>query len=640
MRWMLALGGLLAAVMVRAEAPLDLDSPFLKTALITGKEGGYEERVIRAAKPAGVNLEMELQAGGIALIPKADVAAILPRLPEATMDFGIGDLQKAISFLESLPAPLRERPEASPGVLEKWRGYLPVAAEKETQRAEQKKKEEAELGKSGAAKVAGWVADWSDFRKSRTAEEIRDLRTRGEALRKAAPSEEATVEEGLAFLAQWQARPGASPLPDLEKLEGVAGAMEPEDLLAWTGAGILVASFFGLLIGLSFVSSGLTRFKDGAWLGGLVFLPIGLAVLGALGAVWWPVAGAGKEVEPALSPALERLVFAAKNSAQPVFFFPSVSVEAECGETAAGMLAAVSPAEEPTGFLKARFRESTCWLDDGGWTYRQTLTVGGLPFPLSLTFAGGPPSLGEWRQPAARKFWLGSIPLPVGLGEMFFQSVLASWGQGAEKAGLGKMRMEEGSAGKIRLSLAASGKRPELKMEVASQAIYRREISAEDLARAFADGHGKEFAGKFVLLDGVVEKVESGSELSGGTTASDAALLSGRSHEMGSRQNFDVFFLRGLGSHGIRKDPLEIRCMIKSGKVFVMDSRGDLYEGPHANTTQAEPIVKKGQRVKFLQEGRIESAEIKNNVVEVYGIRLDDPNQDIQVYDPTQPPQN
>ena len=80
--------------------------------------------------------------------------------------------------------------------------------------------------------------------------------------------------------------------------------------------------------------------------------------------------------------------------------------------------------------------------------------------------------------------------------------------------------------------------------------------------------------------------------------------------------------------------------MIKSGKVFVMDSRGDHYEGPHANTTQAEPIVKKGQRVKFLQEGRIESAEIKNNVVEVYGIRLDDPNQDIQVYDPTQPPQN
>ena len=220
MRWALALAGLLAAAMGQANPTMDLDSPFLKTALISGKGGGLEERVIRKAKPAGVNLEMELQTGGMALFPQAQVAGILPRLPDTSMDFGTGDMRKAISFLEGLPAPLRERPEASADVLEKWRALLPIAAEKEAQQTAKQKKEEAELKKADEAEVAGWVADWSDFRKSRTAEEIRDLRARGEALRQAAPSQQTTVEEGLAFLAQWQVRPGASPLADLEKLDG------------------------------------------------------------------------------------------------------------------------------------------------------------------------------------------------------------------------------------------------------------------------------------------------------------------------------------------------------------------------------------------------------------------------------------
>ena len=626
---------MLAAAAVRAEAPMDLDSPFLKTALIEGRDGQLEERVIRKAKAAGDKLEMQTETGGTALFPQADVKAILPRLPEQTADFETGDLEKAIRFLQDLPSPWRERPEAAPEMLEKWRALLPKAAEKDVERAEKEKELEEQKKQADAAEVASWVADWSDFRKSRTSEEIRKLRVQGEELRKTAPREAERVEEGMAFLAQWQARPGASPVADLEKLESIQAAMEPEDLLAWTGGGLLVTSFFGLLMGLSFVSSGLTKFKDGAWLGGIVFLPMGLAVLGALGAVWWPVAGAGKEVEPGLSAGMERLVLAAKNSVQPIGYFPSFAEEVDGAAVVAGLLAAVSPAEEPTGFLKARFQAGSCWLGEGGWTFRQPLTVLGLPLPLAFTFAGQTPPLNGWRQPPAQKLWLGSVPLPSGLGEMFFQSVVASWGQGAERAGMGKLKMTEGKDGKILLSLPASGKRPEVQKEE-TLAIYRKEISAEELVQAFVDGHGKEFVGKFVLLDGVVEKVESGGELSGGVSAVAGSALGGEAKVMGDSQTFDIFFLRGLPSHGVRKDPLLIRCLLKSSKVFVMDSRGDIYEGPKANITQSEPIVKKGQRVKFLREGRVESAEIQNNQIEVYGIRLDDVA-DLQAYDPSQP---
>jgi len=632
MRWAMVLGWLLAAAAVRAEAPMDLDSPFLKTALIEGRDGQLEERVIRKAKAAGDSLEMETENGGMALFPQADVKAILPRLPEQTADFETGDLEKAIRFLQDLPSPWRERPEAAPEMLEKWRAMLPKAAEKDVERAEKEKEEEEQKKEADAAEVAGWVADWSDFRKSRTSEEIRKLRVQGEELRKTAPREAERVEEGMVFLAQWQARPGASPLADLEKLESIQAAMEPEDLLAWTGGGLLGVSFFALLMGLSFVSSGLTRFKDGAWLGGIVFLPMGLALLGGLGAVWWPGGGAGNEVEPGLSAGMERLVLAAKNSVQPIGYFPSFAEEVDGAAVVAGLLAAVAPAEEPTGFLKARFQAGSCWLGEGGWTFRQPLTMIGLPLPLAFTFAGQTPPLNGWRQPTAQKLWLGSVPLPSGLGEMFFQSVVASWGQAAERVGLGRLKLEEGQGGKIRMVVPPSGKRPEL----AQATKYRKEISSEELAQAFVDGHGKEFVGKFVLLDGVVEKVESGGELSGGVSATAGIGLGGEAKVMGDSLTFDIFFLRGLPSHGVRKDPLLIRCLLKSSKVFVMDSRGDIYEGPKANITQSEPIVKKGQRVKFLREGRVEAAEIQNNQIEVYGIRLDDVA-DLQAYDPSQP---
>ena len=629
----MALGWLLAVLAVQAEAPMDLDSPFLKTALIQDAQGKLEERVILKAKLTGASLEMETESGSIALFPKGQVAAILPRLPAGKEEYGTGEVEKALTLLQNLPVSLRDRPEASAEVLEKWRALLPVAAEKDVQRAEREKQQKVERKRADEAEVSVWVAEWSDFRKSRTADEIQVLRARGQVLLQKVPGEQRTVEEGLAFLAQWQARPGASPLVELEKLASVNASMKPEDLLAWTGAGVWGASFFGLLIGLGFVSSGLTRFKEGAWLGGLVFLPMGLAVLGGLGMVWWPMEGTGKEVVPALSPGMERLGLAAKNSVQPSFFFPPISVQAGGEETAAGLLAFVSPAEEPTGFLKARFGSGTCWLGEGSWTYRQTFTVIGLPLPLCLTFSGQAPSLVEWRQPEVQKTWLGRVPIPSVFGEVFFQSVLASWGQAAEGVGLGRLKLEEGQTGTIRMALPASGKRPELVKEKAL-AIYRKGISAEDLAQAFVDGHGKEFAGKFVLLDGVVEKVSSGSEYSGSSKKGDC--VTGEPSKIGP-DRFDVLYLRGVDRYGPRGDPLFVRCVIRSPLVFVMDSYGDLFLGPSVNPLQEKPVLKKGYRLQFLNEGRVQNREIKNNEIEVYGIDVSSPAELIS-YDPLNTP--
>ena len=58
MRWAMVLGWLLAAVAVRAEAPMDLDSPFHKTVILESRIGQREEFEILRAKLVGENLEM------------------------------------------------------------------------------------------------------------------------------------------------------------------------------------------------------------------------------------------------------------------------------------------------------------------------------------------------------------------------------------------------------------------------------------------------------------------------------------------------------------------------------------------------------------------------------------------------------
>jgi len=117
----MALGWLLATAVVRAEAPMDLDSPFLKTALIQGREGQTEERVIRKAKVGGGNVEMETSKGSISLFPQGNVLAILPRLPTGNEVYGPGDVDRALGLLEGLSTPLKQRPEASPETLAQWR---------------------------------------------------------------------------------------------------------------------------------------------------------------------------------------------------------------------------------------------------------------------------------------------------------------------------------------------------------------------------------------------------------------------------------------------------------------------------------------------------------------------------------------
>ena len=62
---------------------MDLESPFLKAALVKGATGAIEEREVTKAKIVSDKIELITTKGGVALFPATDVSAVLPKLPSA-----------------------------------------------------------------------------------------------------------------------------------------------------------------------------------------------------------------------------------------------------------------------------------------------------------------------------------------------------------------------------------------------------------------------------------------------------------------------------------------------------------------------------------------------------------------------------
>jgi hypothetical protein len=427
------------------------------------------------------------------------------------------------------------------------------------------------------------------------------------------------------------------PLPDLAKLNEVQPKLVADDLLVWVVVGILALSFFGLLIGLSFTSSGLTRIREGAILGGIVFGGLGLATLAGLALIWWPVGGQGDPVGLTVSPEMGRVVTYAKNSVRPVYFLPSMDFRVPSHDFATGILASLPPSEEAVGMFKGKLKEGKLWIAKDRYIWSQPVTALGIPIPVSFVFEGKTPAAESWQEITPDRVSLGKVVMPEPLGSAFADSMKAILQGGLNAGGLSGIKAKSGEGNELIVSTQSSGTKPVL-AAITATSSYRKEITAEDLAKIFVESKGSEFNGKFVLIEGVVDKISSGSEFSGVANAGTGDLLNkGKALQKIKDDQFDVFYLHGMDSYGYRRDPLYIKLVIKSPDVFVMDSYGDVYKGPNANIVKEKALIKKGYRVKFLKEGRVQSDQIKNNEIEVYGVEIDGGG-DIQCFDPSAPP--
>ena len=230
---------------------MDLESPFLKTALVKGASGAIEEREVTKAKIVGDKIELNTTKGGVALFPVTDVSAVLPKLPNAEVVYQLKDVDEAIRMLESLPADLKQRPEASIETLQKWKDFRKPAEEAEAKCREEEKKAQEEKLKQEEAKINEWMKDVADFQKPRSEIDLAAIREQGQKFLNLKVGDERKVREGLALLGQVVGKEKGGPLPDLVKLNEVQSKLVADDLLVWVAVGVLAISFFGLLIGLS-----------------------------------------------------------------------------------------------------------------------------------------------------------------------------------------------------------------------------------------------------------------------------------------------------------------------------------------------------------------------------------------------------
>lgn len=638
----MALLGFIAVGWAWAEAPMELKSPFPKVALLKNSNGTIEEREIQWAKLVGDSVEMETIKGSMALFPRGDVVAILPRLPTGSEGFKPSDIDLALAFLGSLPAPLSQRPEASSESLKKWRDLRKLSVEEYAKLQQEEKTRERERIKQEESKVSEWLMEATDFHQARSKSDLEKINGQGNQFLEQKVGDEAKVRDGLGFLAQMVAKEKGGPLPELAKVNEIQAQLVPEDLLVWVTLGILLLSFCGLVFGLSFLSSGLTRMRGGALLGGIVFGGVGLAILSSLALVWWPAGGQGEPMTLAISSKMEKIVTCSKNSVKSVYYFPSMEFDVSGEEFASGILGSLAPMEEAVGFLKGKLQQGELWGTQGRFVWRQPVVALGIPLPVSFVFKGKNPSAESWQKVELDQVFLGKVMVPEPVGSLLCEAMKSTMQNGLNSGGFSRISIKPGKENHLIVVTASSGKKPELAGPIANFAssAYRREITAEDLAKKFVDNKGGEFHGKFVVIEGVVDKISSGGEYSGIQNAGQGVGVGNENRPAKIKSDmFDIFYLRAMDSYGYRNDTLFIKVIVKSPDVFVMDTYGDIYKGPSANTVKDKPFIKKGYRVKFLNEGRVQSDQIKNNEIEVYGVEVSGEG-DVLCFDPSAPPPN
>jgi len=101
----------------------DLDSPFIKTAIIEGRYGKSEEREILSAKIVDKEFELVRPDGTLTVIDRDKVKAILPKLPSPGLAFTQQEAKDALAIIVGAKKHFLASAETSESVVTAWNKY-------------------------------------------------------------------------------------------------------------------------------------------------------------------------------------------------------------------------------------------------------------------------------------------------------------------------------------------------------------------------------------------------------------------------------------------------------------------------------------------------------------------------------------
>ena len=618
----MALGWLLSAGFLQAEAPMDLASPFHKTAVVENRVGLKEDFEILRARVAGENLEMTKLDGAIVLAPRFKVVAIFPKLPSDGFAYTQKDAQAALALLEAAAPVWAHRAETSRRTLTVWKELAARPSAYEQNRD---------------ALRTDAVQRWLDLIQPEEGKpkpvDLEDYVRQGEKLAQTGGPQAEDIRRQLQKVRNLMAM-------DFGEIRGKQLPVEWNDLSPLVPVGIaavLLVLGFWVLGSLGNFSAALkagmvrSSVKGGESrttvnLKGIIYLVYagggGVLLYALLQAGSFPERATVSEAGQALA---ERSFYLSMNVANRWSTQSKSGLEVEA-PALVDALQKVLPAGE--------FRLSQVLAYEGprvAWSekkifWRQTMRLAFVPVHLDFRFRPSDQNF-SLENPMVEGCQIGRLPLGGFVGGLLWgrwHSVTTEWDKALGLQGGAVWNWAEGDLFRINTP-AVTGRKDEKKQaELAGRkkALFKESISAVELAQVFAQGDGDVYQDRTINLTGSLKSVSSirrlGNTLAGEMTRSSLVKAGGpeavNAVAPSGREDLPDEFFLVTTSEGL-ESKIQIKVLVKCPHVYSLDSRGDLYRSgasPHLDA----PVVARHKQALF-KGGRVEG--IERNVIEIYG---------------------
>ena len=613
----------LMAVMAKAEVPMDLDSPFSKTAAFSNTLGQQEVREVVAGEKKGGLVELRKADGTLIVVPEAKIVAIVPKLPNTGLKYTQAEASKAYLFLQKAQSQLLGMEEVSPAALKAWSNL-----------AKQESNYETEAKKTKAAMLQNWFSkvtlEGDEVKNISLEEYIRE----GEKYLALAGEDRAAIQERLEKARQRLAM-------DFEKLEKIrlCPAWNNINPLIPLGAiGILaLVTIWGLVNINNFVTAIKMAFMSlfaserssrvlifhsksavGIVLGSLLLYCVYLATR-------VEKIAKNENIGTGLTTNEKKALYLSLNTRYSWSKQASEAIKVSASNFLTYLFGKIENADPVEGFVM--YDTPLFRFQAGNLILIQGLKIARLPLQLKLdiTTGDGPFSFSQFK---TNGLWLGRLPLGSFIGDYLANELAIVFDGWDGQVGINQTSKWQWD-GKSQLLISC----PEVaqRTAIASSSTdekkkfrFKKELTATELAQIFADGYGEKYIGKYVDISGQIIAVSSGHRL-GNSLASETlrrVLLKKGGNEAVSKlspktleDEPDVFTLFTSAEDN---DKIKLKCVIKEPEIFYLDARGDLYrEGQ--NPDSADPLVRKGTEAHF-KGGRIDSFE--HGVIKLYDAKL------------------
>lgn len=622
MRRAIALGFFLAAGWLQAEAPIDLASPFHKTAVVENRIGQPQDFEILRAKVAGENLEMTRLDGSMVLAPRTKVTAIFPKLPSDGFAYTQKDAQAALALLEAAAPVWTNRAETSRRTLAAWKELAARPSVHEQDRDAQR-----------SAAAQRWLDLIQPEEGKPKPVDLEDYVRQGEKLVQAGGPQAEEIRRQLKKVRNLMAM-------DFGEIRGKQLPTEWNEFSSLVPVGISVVLLvlgFWVLGNLGNFSAALkagairSSSKGGESrttfnLKGIIYLIYagvgGVLLYALLQAGFFPEKAAVSKEGQALA---ERGFYLSMNAANRWSTQSKSGLEVEASALVATLQTMLPAGEFRLSQVLAYEGPRVVW-NDGKIFWRQTIKLAFVPVHLDFWFRPSDQDF-SLENPTVESCQIGWVPLGGFVGGVLWgrwHAVTTGWDQALGFQSGVVWDWAQGDRFQINTP-AVTGRKDEKKQaELAGRkkAEFKETISAVELAQVFAQGDGDVYQDRTINLTGSLKSVRSirrlGNTLASEMTRSGLAKAGGPEAvnavaPSGQEDLPDAFLLETTGDGLDAK--IQVKVLVKCPHVYSMDNRGDLYRSG-ANPNLDTPAVARQKQALF-KGGRVEGME--RNVIEIYG---------------------